>query len=421
MVLAPVVRGRKGEYGKLLRGAARGRLRAREDRRAGAHARGIDRAGQALQARHLGGGRPPGDAPRPAQAAGRLDRDGGRAGRRARGDRDSGLARARGSRERGRSDGRGEASATRERREGAARRLRADRPGVAPEPGPCSRSQSASRAPSTGRRWWSSSRGSSRSTLPTARASAARGWARRWRSTRSWSSPTRRCRSPRVRSRRGPNSASNYYEQMTEAIAERYGVDLDTPWEELSEEQRELFLYGTGGEPVQVTYRNRFGRRRSYATRFEGIVKDLQRRYRETDSEWTREKIEEYMSLRACPVCGGARLRAESRAVLVGGHADRGLLRAVGAPGAGVAGGGRAVGDRPARRAADPAGDLRAAAVPRERRASATCRWTARRRRCREARRSASAWRPRSAPRSSACCTSSTSPRSGCTSATTRS
>jgi len=115
------------------------------------------------------------------------------------------------------------------------------------------------------------------------------------------------------------NSASNYYEQMTEAIAELYDIDLDTPWEELEDEQRDVFLYGTNGEPVQVTYRNRFGRRRSYATRFEGIVSGLQRRYRETDSEWTREKIEEYMSLRACPVCGGARLRAESRAVLVGG------------------------------------------------------------------------------------------------------
>ncbi|MGA2320781.1 MAG: excinuclease ABC subunit UvrA [Solirubrobacteraceae bacterium] len=115
------------------------------------------------------------------------------------------------------------------------------------------------------------------------------------------------------------NSTSNYYEQVTEAIAERYGVDLEASWEELPEEQRSLFLEGTNGEPVQVTYRNRYGRRRSYATRFEGIVKNLQRRYRETDSEWTREKIEEFMSLRACPVCGGARLRAESRAVLVGG------------------------------------------------------------------------------------------------------
>jgi excinuclease ABC subunit A len=114
-------------------------------------------------------------------------------------------------------------------------------------------------------------------------------------------------------------SASNYYEQLTEALAEQYGVDLDRPWEKLTAEQRELFLNGTGGEPVQVTYRNRYGRRRSYTTRFEGIVANLQRRYRETDSDWTREKIEEFMSLRACPACDGARLRPESRAVLVGG------------------------------------------------------------------------------------------------------
>jgi excinuclease ABC subunit A len=114
-------------------------------------------------------------------------------------------------------------------------------------------------------------------------------------------------------------SSSNYYEQVTEAIAEAYDVDLDAPWEELPLQARETFLNGTGGEPVQVTYRNRYGRRRSYATRFEGIVANLQRRYRETDSEWTREKIEEFMSLRPCPVCNGARLRPESRAVLVGG------------------------------------------------------------------------------------------------------
>ncbi|MFI5009305.1 MAG: excinuclease ABC subunit UvrA, partial [Solirubrobacterales bacterium] len=115
------------------------------------------------------------------------------------------------------------------------------------------------------------------------------------------------------------NSTSNYYEQVTEAIAKRYGVDLAAPWEELSEEQRDLFLYGTNGEKLQIEYRNRFGRKRNYATRFEGVVANLERRYRETDSEWTRERIEEYMSLRACPVCHGARLRAESRAVLVAG------------------------------------------------------------------------------------------------------
>ncbi len=114
-------------------------------------------------------------------------------------------------------------------------------------------------------------------------------------------------------------SASDYYDQLAQAISERYGVDLETRWDGLSEDQRDFFLHGTNGDRVQVSYRNRFGRRRSYAAQFEGIVPNLERRYRETDSEFTREKIEEYMTLRPCPDCRGARLRPESRAVLVGG------------------------------------------------------------------------------------------------------
>ena len=114
-------------------------------------------------------------------------------------------------------------------------------------------------------------------------------------------------------------SASNYYEQMTQAIAEKWEIDMETPWEDLSEEVRNTFLYGTNGDKIYVSYRNRYGRRRSYMTRFEGIVHNLERRYRETDSDFSREKIEEYMSVRPCPECKGARLRPESRAVLVGG------------------------------------------------------------------------------------------------------
>jgi excinuclease ABC subunit A len=116
-------------------------------------------------------------------------------------------------------------------------------------------------------------------------------------------------------------SASEYYDQLIQAISERYEIDLDTPWDELADSARDFFLHGTNGDRVQVSYRNRFGRRRSYATTFEGIVPNLERRYRDTDSEFTREKIEEYMTLRPCPECHGARLRPESRAVLVGGTA----------------------------------------------------------------------------------------------------
>jgi excinuclease ABC subunit A len=113
-------------------------------------------------------------------------------------------------------------------------------------------------------------------------------------------------------------SASDYYEQLTLSIADRYGVDLETPWQDLPQDQRDFFLYGTEGDRLQVAYRNRFGRRRNYSTAFDGIVRGLERRYTETDSDFVKEKIEEYMTLRPCPDCHGARLRPESRAVLVG-------------------------------------------------------------------------------------------------------
>jgi excinuclease ABC subunit A len=81
---------------------------------------------------------------------------------------------------------------------------------------------------------------------------------------------------------------------------------------------RDIFLHGTGGERIYVSYRNRHGRTRSYMTTFEGIVKYLERRYRETDSDYIRQKIEEYMSEVPCAACGGARLKPQSLAVKVG-------------------------------------------------------------------------------------------------------
>ena len=113
------------------------------------------------------------------------------------------------------------------------------------------------------------------------------------------------------------SGASGYYEQITQAIADRYEVDLETAWDDLPQDAQDLFLYGTGDDRIYVSYRNRMGRRRSYMTAFEGIIPNLERRYRETDSDWSREKIEEYMSVRPCPECKGSRLRPESRAVTV--------------------------------------------------------------------------------------------------------
>jgi excinuclease ABC subunit A len=111
---------------------------------------------------------------------------------------------------------------------------------------------------------------------------------------------------------------SGFYESVIAAIADRYEIPTDLPWRELTEQQQDYFLYGTGGDKVYVQYRNRMGRRRSYMVDFEGIVKSLQRRYRETDSSTQRERIEEYMSFRPCPVCKGARLKPEVLAVTVG-------------------------------------------------------------------------------------------------------
>src|ERR671927_1101649 len=111
---------------------------------------------------------------------------------------------------------------------------------------------------------------------------------------------------------------SGFYESVIQAIADRYEIDLDRPWENLTEEEQDLFLYGTKGERVYISYRNRMGRRRSYMLAFEGIIPSLERRYRETDSGHQRERIEEYMSYRPCPECKGARLKPEVLAVTVG-------------------------------------------------------------------------------------------------------
>jgi excinuclease ABC subunit A len=111
---------------------------------------------------------------------------------------------------------------------------------------------------------------------------------------------------------------SGFYESVIQAIADRYEIDLEQPWQDLTDEQQNLFLYGTDGERIYVSYRNRMGRRRAYTMAFEGLVPSLERRYRDTDSSQQRERIEEYMSFRPCPVCHGARLKPEVLAVTVG-------------------------------------------------------------------------------------------------------
>jgi len=113
-------------------------------------------------------------------------------------------------------------------------------------------------------------------------------------------------------------TGSGYYWQMLEAMAHHYHIDMNKPFRELPEEHQHLVLRGTKGEKVRVNYHNREGRSAVFDAAFEGIIGNLERRYRDTNSEWIRSKISEYMTDRPCPTCGGKRLRPEALAVTVG-------------------------------------------------------------------------------------------------------
>ena len=97
-------------------------------------------------------------------------------------------------------------------------------------------------------------------------------------------------------------------------------VLVDAPWKSLKAKDKKLVLYGTGAKAVHVTYKNRFNRTRSYEAHYEGIIPWLQRRHGESESDWSREQIEQYMREVDCPECDGARLKPESLAVTVGGR-----------------------------------------------------------------------------------------------------
>ncbi len=111
----------------------------------------------------------------------------------------------------------------------------------------------------------------------------------------------------------------SYYWQMVEAVAKHYSIDLETPVVEIPEEDLKLILYGTNGQEIPVHYISRDGREATYRTPFEGIVGNLERRYQETQSDYIRSKIQEFMSRRPCPACRGQRLRPEALAVTIDG------------------------------------------------------------------------------------------------------
>ncbi len=112
----------------------------------------------------------------------------------------------------------------------------------------------------------------------------------------------------------GATIAQMYYE----GLAERYHFSLDTPFRDLPEDAKEAILYGTGNEKIKLTYSREYGSGTHYNA-FEGVMNNLQRRYNETTSDWMREELEQYMSQVPCPECHGQRLKPESLAVTVGG------------------------------------------------------------------------------------------------------
>ena len=112
-------------------------------------------------------------------------------------------------------------------------------------------------------------------------------------------------------------SRSAYFEALLAGIAEAGGFDVETAWSDLRAKDRKMVLFGSGTKKIDVRYRNRFGRSRSYSTPFEGVVPWLQRRHGEADSDWSREQIEQYMREVACRSCGGARLKPVSLAVTI--------------------------------------------------------------------------------------------------------
>jgi excinuclease ABC subunit A len=110
---------------------------------------------------------------------------------------------------------------------------------------------------------------------------------------------------------------SVYYYQMMEAVAKHYGFDLRTPFKDLKPDHQRVLLYGSGSEEITFHYESD-GRRHAYHRTFEGVIGNLQRRFRETDSSYIREEIARYMGSHSCKVCKGERLKPESLAVKVG-------------------------------------------------------------------------------------------------------
>ena len=119
---------------------------------------------------------------------------------------------------------------------------------------------------------------------------------------------------------RGWDRRNHFYHALLQSLAAHYGFDIETPWEALADEVQSLVLHGSGSERIAFRYLNERGRATVKEHAFEGVVPNLERRYRETDSSVVREELAKYRNTRTCPECDGTRLRREARHVRVAGR-----------------------------------------------------------------------------------------------------
>ncbi|MEC1267702.1 excinuclease ABC subunit UvrA [Bacillus vallismortis] len=114
--------------------------------------------------------------------------------------------------------------------------------------------------------------------------------------------------------------SSQYYPQLLEAVCTHYGIDMDVPVKDLPMHQLDKVLYGSGDDLIYFRYENDFGQIREGEIQFEGVLRNIERRYKETSSDYIREQMEQYMSQKSCPTCKGYRLKKEALAVLIDGR-----------------------------------------------------------------------------------------------------
>ncbi|HEX6487446.1 MAG TPA: excinuclease ABC subunit UvrA [Candidatus Dormibacteraeota bacterium] len=112
--------------------------------------------------------------------------------------------------------------------------------------------------------------------------------------------------------------SSFFYPELLESVARHFGIDMDKPVKRLTQKERDVLLKGTGDKKIKFTYMNQYDVARFYQAPFEGVIKNLQRRYQETESEYVKEELDKYMTPKPCPSCKGRRLKPESLAVTVG-------------------------------------------------------------------------------------------------------